>query len=133
MLEAIDKLTTAKLDSIMERYNLTTILLFGSASRGDFNEASDMDIAVIGKQPLELDDKLKLELYFEDIADKEIDLIDLNDEYLDIFVKIQALNDGKVIYSTDNNQLLDKCIDDTEHYYRINESFYARRRRDLLS
>ena len=74
-----------------------------------------------------------LELFLEDLLERNIDVIDLNSDNLDIFIKIDILNDGKSIYTTDNNKFLEKFIEKVDWYYRENEYYFKCRRRELLS
>lgn len=121
------------LESISKAYHLNNIMLFGSVLTDSFHENSDIDIAVIGEQVLSLDELLELELYFEKKFDRMIDVIDLKNSSLDIFLKINILNTGKCIYTNDDNKSLEQLVEVTERYYRENETFFFFRRRDLLS
>ena len=49
--------------NIAEKYNLQSVGIFGSRSRGDFREDSDYDIFIIGN--LTLDEELSLESELE--------------------------------------------------------------------
>lgn len=92
-----------------------------------------MDIAILGTSKLTIKEILKLELFLEDLLERNIDVIDLNSDNLDIFIKIDILNDGKSIYTTDNNKFLEKFIEKVDWYYRENEYYFKCRRRELLS
>ena len=131
-LNSLDGITRDIWSKISDEFNLDSILVFGSIVTEDFYEDSDIDFAVIGQDRLSLEQKLAFELQLEEILEREIDVIDLNDCSLDIFVKIQALNNGVLMYTRDQNQTLSKCEEETEHFYRMNESFFAKRRRELL-
>lgn len=74
-----------------------------------------------------------MELYFEKLLKREIDLIDLKSDNLDLFVKINILNTGSVIYSTDNNLELEILKNKVDKLYKENENFMYFRKRDLLS
>ena len=92
-----------------------------------------MDITILGTSKLTIKEILKLELFLEDLLERNIDVIDLNSDNLDIFIKIDILNDGKSIYTTDNNKFLEKFIEKVDWYYRENEYYFKCRRRELLS
>lgn len=132
-LEIFEKLNSEKLKSYLSKLEVNNTLVFGSLINGDFNEESDVDIAILGKDKLPLKDILKLELFLEDLLNREIDVIDLNSDNLDIFIKIDILNTGKSIYSTDNNRFLEEFIDKVDWYYRENEYYFQCRKRELLS
>lgn len=131
-LHYLNHITKDTWKEICDKYKLYSILVFGSIITDEFHDESDIDFAVIGQGVLSLRDKLSLELMLEKQCNREIDVIDLQDPNLDIFVKIQALNNGKTMYTTDEDVMLYQCIEETERYFRINESFYAMRRKELL-
>ena len=129
----LEKLYSAELKKYLSSMDLNSVLVFGSLITDNFNEASDVDIAILSNNKLKLKDILDLELYLENILNRTIDVIDLNSETLDIFIKKDILNNGKVIYSQDSNKTLEKLIDDLDWYFKENETFFYFRRRDLLS
>lgn len=132
-LKILEKLKSDELKSYLNNINVNSVLVFGSLINGDFNEESDVDIAVIGPSKLPIKVILKLELFLEDLLERNIDVIDLNSDNLDIFIKINILNTGKSIYSIDNNSFLQDFIDKVDWYYRENEHYFNCRKRDLLS
>ena len=132
-LKILDKLDSNELKSYLNNINVNSVLVFGSLINGDFSEESDVDIAVLGTSKLPIKDILKLELFLEDLLERNIDVIDLNSDTLDIFIKIDILNTGKSIYSIDNNTFLQDFLDKVDWYYRENEHYFNCRKRDLLS
>jgi len=52
---------------------------------------------------------------------------------LNLFLKINVLNDGIVIYSNDDNCNLEKLKDETDKIFKENENFFWFRRKDVLS
>lgn len=131
--EILEKLKSSEIEQYAKKLDLNNMLVFGSILTDDFNDESDVDIAVLGFEKLKITDILNLELFLEDILERPIDVVDLNSEGLDIFIKIDILNKGRSIYSSDNNKSLEKLIDKTEMFYRENENFFFCRRMDLLS
>ncbi|MBC2578814.1 nucleotidyltransferase domain-containing protein [Clostridium sp. DJ247] len=113
--------------------NINNILVFGTVLRDEFNDDSDVDIAILSNEKLNLNDILNLELLLEDMLDRYIDVVDLNSDNLDLFVKISILNTGRSVYSSDENKSLEDMIYKVEKYYRENENFFYFRRLDLLS
>lgn len=55
-------------------------------------EGSDIDIAVLGKEKLSLKEVLGLEMFFEDTLERPIDVLDLENEGLDLFVTVEDFN-----------------------------------------
>ena len=132
-LEILDKLKSKELKNYLSKLDINNALVFGSIITDNFNEESDVDIAILGTSKLTIKEILKLELFLEDLLERNIDVIDLNSDNLDIFIKIDILNDGKSIYTTDNNKFLEKFIEKVDWYYRENEYYFKCRRRQLLS
>ncbi|MGL4848959.1 MAG: type VII toxin-antitoxin system MntA family adenylyltransferase antitoxin [Clostridium sp.] len=127
------KFNNREIQKELEGLNIKSVILFGSLVYGDFTVESDIDIAVIGEDILKLKDILKLESFFEDELDREIDLVDLKNENLDIFLKVKILNDGEKVYTSDNNNEFNKYYDKIDNYYNVNKSFFEIRKRDLFS
>lgn len=132
-LEILDKLNSKELKNYLSKLEINNALVFGSIITDNFNEESDVDIAILGTSKLTIKEILKLELFLEDFLERNIDVIDLNSDNLDIFIKIDVLNNGKSIYTTDNNKFLEKFIEKVDWYYRENEYYFKCRRRELLS
>lgn len=129
----LSKLTSAQFIEFINRFDIYSIIVFGSVCNDEFNELSDVDIAILGRNKIPLDNILDIELFLEKFLDRPIDVIDLRSNTLDLFVKINILNSGNVIYSTDNNQLFEKFCEETDRIYRENENFMYFRRFDVLS
>lgn len=132
-IEILEKIKSKDLAKISKNYMIKNILVFGSVLTDDFNINSDVDIAILSDEKLKLNDILNLELFFEEILNRPIDVVDLNSTTLDLFIKINILNTGKVLYTSDNNKSLEELIDKLEWHYRENENFFYYRKRDLLS
>nr|WP_253198364.1 nucleotidyltransferase domain-containing protein [Clostridium gasigenes] len=128
----LEKLNSDNLKKYFIKLGLNTALVFGSVLTDEFNEESDVDIAILSSSKLNIKAILNLELYLEDLLDRPIDVVDLNSEKLDVFIKIEILNNNKLIYSQDNSVSLNELIDNTEWYYRENEHYFECRKRDLL-
>jgi len=129
----LSKLISAQFIEFISRFDIYSIIVFGSVCNDEFNELSDVDIAILGRNKIPLDNILDIELFLEKFLDRQIDVIDLRSDTLDLFVKINILNSGNVIYSTDNNQLFEKFCEETDRIYRENENFMYFRRGDVLS
>lgn len=131
--DIIGLLCTKEVSEILSKYPLTSMLAFGSILTDDFTEESDVDLALIGDTPIKLDTILDLELFFENLLNREIDILDLRSSNLDLFVKINILNTGEVLFSADNNKNFNIFYDETDRIYRENENFIYFRKVDVLS
>jgi hypothetical protein len=87
---------------------------------------------MIADTEMELDKVLDIELFLQNLLNREIDVLDLRSDELDLFVKINILNNGKVIYSLDNNEALEAIYNETDRIYKENENFMYFRRGDVL-
>ena len=129
----MDKLKSEEVVNFLDKYDISSALTFGSINNEDFSQDSDIDIAIIGKNKIDLEEILEIELFFAKLLNKEIDVIDLKSEGLYIFLKINVLNEGEIIYSNDDNYNLEKFKDETDKVYKENENFFWFRRKDVLS
>lgn len=130
----MNKLKSEEVMNFLSKYDISSMLTFGSFNnKENFTEESDIDIAIIGKNKIDLEDILEIELYLERELNREIDVIDLRSENLSIFIKINVLNEGKIIYCKDNNSILDEFKNETDRTYKENENFFWFRRKDVLS
>ena len=101
-------------------------------NNGEFTEESDVDLAIICEEKMNLENILEIELYFEDILKREIDVIDLKSDSLDLFLKINILNNGKVLYTRDENKVLEEFKNAVDWIYRENKDYIFFRKRDVL-
>jgi len=129
----MDKLKSEEVMNFLNKDNISTVLTFGSFNNDNFSEESDIDIAIIGKHKIDLEEILEIELFLGRLIKREIDVIDLKSRSLNLFLKINVLNDGIVIYSNDDNYNLEKLKDETDRIYKENENFFWFRRKDVLS
>lgn len=129
----LEKLTSAEFCSFIDGLQINNIILFGSICSEDFNESSDVDIAVLGENEIPLDNILDIELFLERYLGREIDVVDLKSTNLDLFLKINILNGGEVIYSRGDNKTFYDFCDEVDRIYRENENYIYFRRLDVLS
>lgn len=109
--------------------DITNVIIFGSLANGDFTTESDVDIAIISKSPISFSDELILTQKLEELLDRNIDLIDINDENINNLIKISALNSRFIILK---DHLLDEAILFYENLYKDNEEFWRILDREVL-
>jgi len=129
----MDKLKSEEVMNFLDKYDISSMLTFGSINNECFSKESDIDIAIIGKHKIDLEEILEIELFLAKLFNKEIDVIDLKCENLYIFLKINVLNEGEIIYSNDDNYNLEVFKDETDKIYKENENFFWFRKKDVLS
>ncbi|MDW8802483.1 nucleotidyltransferase domain-containing protein [Clostridium sp. A1-XYC3] len=113
--------------NIADKYNLQSIGIFGSRSRGDYREDSDYDIFVIGD--LALDEELKLESELEELLNYTVDVVKISENTDKLLLK-NIVNDAEVIYNKNNSyENLYKFV---ERFFIENSDFIQIREADLL-
>ena len=119
--EVLELINSDEFKNIFKKNNITNVIIFGSLANGDFNEESDIDIAVIAKEKIQFDTELKISLEIEEMLDRSIDFIDLNDDNINNVIKIEALRSKMIIMS---DHLLEETLYEFEKMYRENEEFW---------
>lgn len=132
-IEIIEKLKSKEVIDFIDKYDITTIIMFGSITNNEFNQESDIDLALLANSQIALDNILEIELFLEEFTNRQIDVLDLKCEILDLFIKINVLNTGKVIYTKDNGKSLGILYNETDKIYKENENFIHFRKVDVLS
>jgi predicted nucleotidyltransferase len=130
---ALDKLNSKEVYDFISQLNLDNVIIFGSLNHGEFNEISDVDIALLNKQKISLDTILDLELFLETLLNRPIDVVDLRSDKLDLFVKINILNYGKILFTNDSGKMFENICNEVDRIYKENENFIYFRRMDVLS
>lgn len=100
---------------------ITNVIIFGSLASGNFNEESDIDIAVISEDKIPFNIELGITLELEALLGRSIDFIDINDESVNNMIKIEALNSREVIIK---DNLLDESVELYDKIYKENEEFW---------
>ena len=122
-------INSEKFRNLFINSGITNVIIFGSLAEGDFTAESDVDIAIIAKTSITFNDELKLTQKLEELLDREIDLIDINDENVNNLIKISALN-SKLIIFKDN--LLDEAMIFYDNLCKDNEEFWRILDREVL-
>ena len=76
------------------------IYIFGSASRDELKEESDIDIAILGK--IDLNDRINYSADLEEILKRRVDLIDFH--RADLNFQAEIIIGGRCIYFRDKNE-----------------------------
>ena len=131
--QILDILNSNKIKTQLNKYNIKSFITFGSINTDEFYEYSDVDIAVISDVKLEFDDLITLEFTIQSLLNREIDIIDLNSNNLDLFIKINILNTGVLIHTFDDNFTLNNFYNSVDRTYIENENYIYFRRLDVLT
>lgn len=96
-LQEVEKVLEPHLAKLVQDYGILLLYIFGSYATGKNNSNSDLDIAVLLKEPYDSMDKLSLLGDFTDIFRRDdIDLVVLN--AVGPVLKYQAIKYGKKLY-----------------------------------
>ena len=94
-----------KSKEIAEKYNLSFVALFGSQATGRTHQKSDIDIAVIRKQLISFDDRMKIIGDFSDALKREdVEVVDL--ATVSPTLMYVVVRDGKLLYEEKENVFL---------------------------
>jgi uncharacterized protein len=107
------------IDLLIEKVNPFMVYLFGSASRAELREDSDIDIAYISDTNLTPYQNFLLAQELADIFKRDVDLINLR-EASTVF-KAQVVGTGKKIYCTDETRRMYFEMSSFKEYAVLNE------------
>lgn len=107
-------------NKLIEHIDCEAIVLFGSYARETQNAESDIDIAFKSNKEISKKDIFELKQELEDIANKDIDLINL-DNIGDGF-RYEILINGRTLYCKDNVKFELYKLDMYREYLDLNES-----------
>lgn len=89
-----------KIKKIGKKFNLKLLVVYGSYAQGKPRKGSDLDVAYLGSEPLDLKRELKLHACLEETLgcsrEKELDLKSLHQA--DPFFKYQVMRDAQLLY-----------------------------------
>lgn len=105
---------------LLEDKDIVAIVLFGSYARNDEKFDSDIDIAIKLNRDFSKKDKFKLQLELEELVNKDIDLLNLDE--LDDGVRYEILINGKTLYAKDELEFELYKLRMYKEYLELNES-----------
>lgn len=103
-----------------KKLNCTATILFGSYSRGDQREDSDVDIAIKSDKKISKQEIFDMTGELEQVLKKDVDLVNL-DDISDSF-RYEILMNGKVLYCKDNFKFDLYKLDMFREYLELSES-----------
>lgn len=109
------------IDIIIENYNPIAIYLFGSASRNELREDSDIDLGFLTDYNIHIDEYSKFMKAQElaNIFKRDVDLVHVNSAS-SVF-KIQITYNGKLIYCNDDTKRMFFEMRALKEYVMLNE------------
>lgn len=92
-----------KLKKVIADFNLKLVVLFGSQTTGKIHEKSDVDIAVLSPQKLDIQELSSLQVAFAEVFGRsDVEVADIRGAS-PLFLK-EITHNGKVLYSKDPNE-----------------------------
>ena len=130
--DIIDFFNRADTITRMKKYNINTVILFGSVVTDRFEEYSDIDISILSEDTISINTIFSLEEFLESELGRDIDVVDLQCRTLETNIKVSILDNGIIVYNDDNYNLYNKVYMETERKYKENETFRYFRERDVI-
>ena len=118
-MEEIKEILNKTVEYLKNEINPFAIILFGSYSRNTQNKESDIDIAIKGNN-IDLKKIYELKQKLEDISQKDVDLVDL-DDISDVF-RYEILMNGIKLFCQDDYKFDLYKLDMCREYLELNES-----------
>jgi len=119
--DILNIVTSENFKKLFLNKNITNVIIFGSLANDDFTQESDVDIAIISKNQISFNVELILTQELEELLDRNVDLIDINDENINNLIKIDALNSKFIIIK---DTLLNEALIFYDDLYKDNEEFW---------
>lgn len=127
-----------KIAKIGRKFNLKLMMIYGSYAKGAPRKMSDLDIAVLGKEPIDF--KTELKLYsalaeiFGDNRERELDVKSLHG--ISSFFRYQVMKDGVLIYGDPHDFYIFKvyairCHQENQKLYQLKEILLKKRQEHL--
>jgi len=99
--------------------DVVAVYLFGSTARGEASARSDLDLALLGRRPLDPVMRWELQQHLAVAAGRDVDLVDLR-AASSVF-RVQVLRDGQVLLDRDPNARALFEATALSSYARLNE------------
>lgn len=99
--------------------DVVAVYLFGSMARGEASARSDLDLALLGRRPLDPVMRWELQQRLAVAAGRDVDLVDLR-AASSVF-RVQVLRDGQVLLDRDPNARALFEATALSSYARLNE------------
>lgn len=121
-VQIFDKLKSDECIDKFKELGLNTVMLFGGIVTENFDDYSNIDIAILSEKDINLNTVLYLEEYFEKFLGRDVDITNLRDKNLDLNMKVRIYDNSTIIYSDDNLILYNTEYINTELLYKENET-----------
>lgn len=94
----IDEIKPA-VKKVAEKHQLLAVALFGSQATGALHQKSDIDIAVLGRDQIGFDEKIKISSEFSEVFRREdVEVVDIDPNSASPTLLYAVVRDGKLLY-----------------------------------
>jgi Predicted nucleotidyltransferases len=131
-INILDKLKSKESIDIFKQNKINTAIVFGSILTEDFEEYSDVDIAILSKNQITTEAIMLMEESFKKLLNRDVDIVDLKSENTQLNMKVSIYDNGEIIYDDDDCKLYNLDYMEVERVYKENETFRFFRERDLI-
>ena len=106
-------------DFLIEKLSPTLIVLFGSAAKGTDRANSDIDVAFLSKNHVDVYETFMVAQELASLLNKDVDLVDLR-KASTVF-QFQIISAGQTIYSSNENERMSYEMKTYKMYAKLNE------------
>lgn len=131
-INILNKLKSKEAIDIFKQNKINTAIVFGSILTENFEEYSDVDIAVLSKNQITIDDIILIEESFQKLLNRDVDIINLKSENTELNMKVAIYDNGEIVYDDNDCNLYNLDYMEVERIYKENETFRFFRERDLI-
>ncbi len=129
----ISPVNDALVSLLADEEDLILAYLFGTVARGSAGFDSDIDIAVLGRQPLNAERRMALIERVAAVTGRAVDLVDLRTA--GVLVTREAVTRGRRLFCKDQRacgELLSRMVTDAEDFLPLRRRMLAERREAWL-
>ena len=84
---------------LAEKHQLLAVALFGSQATGALHSKSDVDIAILGRDQIAFDEKIKISSELSEIFKREdVEVVDIDPNSASPTLMYAVVRDGKLLY-----------------------------------
>lgn len=106
MIVDIEKIKP-EIKKLAEKHQLLAVALFGSQATGALHQKSDIDIAILGKDQIGFDEKIKISSELSEIFKRDdVEVVDIDPNSASPTLMYAVVRDGKLLYEREAGDFL---------------------------
>lgn len=95
------------IERVAEKHQLLAVVLFGSQATGAIHQKSDIDIAVLGRDQIAFDEKIKISSEFSEVFKREdVEVVDIDPNSASPTLMYAVVRDGQLLYEREAGDFL---------------------------